>query len=233
MTDFSVSNLRDSMYSVFAHMDTLRVTARYCEQTDSIRAWRQRQMHVAYDLGPGLWRCQSWRSWWQAPDLWRNECSPFGQPDDIASGLLVQGAQWHSYHTPYPVVQSASGTVHTGHVPLLSGIGGASARDNARAWEWIDPSWLAQWPWQFSLETLDSGQAVWHGILRGPVWSAPSFLHQLFQIGDLFECWIEQDSGLPQRLTARSDEGLLWELAVVERQVNLPLSPSPFNLPRA
>ncbi len=229
MTDSRFQSLSILIHSSFDQFPAQRVRATFREHSGRAREWYQRRRGLAYDLGPGDWHAQLWRSWWQAPHFWRHECSPDTDPSHITSGLLIRGTQWWSYRSlPQMGQPFAPMTVVTGHgqtgsslVLFLSGTGGQSARDNAALWPWIDFSQVHR-PWDWAQDDgLASDRRLWRGrslftVEDAPI-GPPPHPGLLFRSGDAFECWVDPSSGFPLRFSASFDKELVWELTVDER----------------
>ncbi len=234
MADFSHSNLKKTMDAAFSQVRTLEITAEYCEQTGSIRQWRQRRLQGEPTADTGRWRCQRWQSWWQSPDFWRHQCSAFDEPETVASALVVRPHDWCTFHhLPGLSPQIIRSDDFQKIVPLLTGMAGHSAHDNALAWDWIAPERLAQYPWTFSAEAVRNsvGQPNLHGILSGAMTPPANYPQPLFCTGDRWECWIDPEAGWPWKLQGSSAEGTLWELTITHRAVDQPLDPKLFADP--
>ena len=158
MTDPSLQSISTVIQSTFDRHATHVVTAQFQEHTERTRIWNQDQLNVFYDLGPGRWHTQLWRSWWQAPNSWRHECISVEDPTYVISGLLVQHGEWWAYRSSPQIHSSASrlpvitrrGRVGRNAVPLLTGTGGEKARMNAAKWQWVDPALILRvrsWEW--------------------------------------------------------------------------------------
>ncbi len=232
MTDSRLRFLSTEINSPFDHYPFHRASATLREHSARIREWNQRQHGLFYDLGPGAWHAHTLRSWWQAPYFWRHECSSSQDPSFIISGILIRGSQWWSYRSLHQkdtlsvpqIVVTSHGWMQSSLVPLLIGMGGFSARANARLWPWIDfsPKHPA-WKWATEAGMMNN-QRVWHARALSSPQDVQSdrALHPspLFRPGDAFECWVDSLNGFPVKFRGLGQNQSIWELTVEERCFN-------------
>ncbi len=232
MTDSRFKPLSVLIDAPFDRYPFQRVRAIMREHTERTRQWNQSRHGLIYDLGPGAWHTQIFRSWWQAPHFWRHECSPARDPSFITSGILIQGSQWWSYRSLPPkedlslpeIVITSQGQVGSSFVPFLTGMGGYSARANAALWPWVDfSSAHPSWEWRLEDDNRANNKRIWQGISvpshdDAAVW--PPHPNRLFRFADTFKCQIESSSGFPLSFTGESQQESIWELTVEERSLN-------------
>ncbi|WP_053959762.1 hypothetical protein [Sulfobacillus thermosulfidooxidans] len=240
MTDSSFHSLLAIMHTLFDQHATQIVTAELKEHTGRIRAWNQHQLGISYDLGPGEWHGQLWRSWWQAPDLWRHECL-VDDSTQVISGLLIHQTQWWSYRSlPQNYKEQSNTPVAITHgqqfstkVPLLSGIGGENARENAQKWPWIDPiTAIETMNWTYLDEIMIDARPFWHGQALPSVDNSAHLsttIYSLFHTGEVLECWIDKGTGWPWRFAGFAAGQPLWKLTVTERHLSEEISPKVFQ----
>ncbi|WP_028962506.1 hypothetical protein [Sulfobacillus thermosulfidooxidans] len=241
MTDSSFHTLFTIMHTLFDEHATQIVIAELQEHSGRIRAWNQHQRGIAYDLGPGEWHGQLWRSWWQAPNLWRHECVSIDHPTQVISGLLIHDNQWWSYRSlPQNHKEQSKSPVVITHaqdfstkVPLLSGIGGEDARDNAAKWPWIDPlTAIKTVNWTYFDDIFIDAHPFWHGRAIPIVDNSAHLsttVFSLFHTGEVLECWIDRESGWPWRFAGFAEGQPLWKLTVTERHLAQDIAPEVFQ----